>query len=116
VKPDLRVEHRRAHLRFEVLGTLSASIVSTERLEVVNIGASGALVQSTLPLPLHAEYEMQLVVDDHVSEVTVKVRRVSAAHPGPGGSRYEMGVEFLTISAETEEVLNQIVLASQAQV
>jgi hypothetical protein len=108
--------HRRAHLRFEVMGSMSASLLSTETLQVVNLGVSGALVDGELPLSVNAEYPMQLVLESHVSEVTVKIRRV-AAIPADGGScRYRIGVEFLTLSPEAEDVITQIVMASQAQV
>jgi hypothetical protein len=97
VKPSLNIEHRRAHLRFEVLGTMSASILSTETLQVVNLGISGALVESALPLPPNAEYQMQLVLEGHVSDVTVKVRRVTTAVGDNGVLRYRVGLEFLAI-------------------
>jgi hypothetical protein len=116
VKPSLRIEHRRAHLRFEVLGTMAASILSAETLQVVNLGASGALVDSALPLPPNAEYHMQLVLEGHVSDVTVKVRRIATAQGDDGVLRYRIGLEFLAISPEAEEVINQIVMFSQAQV
>jgi hypothetical protein len=95
---------------------MSASLLSTESLQIVNLGASGALVEAPLPLPQNAEYRMQLVLEGHVSEVTVKVRRVSTVGREPGDVRYRIGLEFLTISAEAEEVIRQIVMASQAQV
>jgi hypothetical protein len=118
-RPDgikARVEHRRAHMRFEVLGTMSASVQSVETLELVNLGVSGALVDSVLPLPLNAEYRMQLVLESHVSEVSVKVRRV-VSRPGDAASHrhYRIGLEFLALSPEAEDAINQIVLASQAQ-
>ena len=95
---------------------MSASLLSTETLQVVNLGVSGAMVDGALPLSVNAEYTMQLVLESHVSEVTVKVRRVSAVPAGAGASRYRIGLEFLTISPEAEDVITQIVMASQAQV
>ncbi|MGH9370363.1 MAG: PilZ domain-containing protein [Vicinamibacterales bacterium] len=111
-----RVEHRRAHMRFEVLGTMSASVLSTETLRVLNVGLSGALVEGAMPLPANAEYRMQLVLESHVSEVTVKVRRVAAVPGDRGSMRYQIGLEFLALSPEGEEAISQIVLANQAQV
>ena len=116
MKPPAHVGHRRGHLRFEVLGTMSASLLSTESLQIANLGASGALVEAALPLPLQAEYRMQLVLEGLVSDVTVKVRRVEAIGREPGGVRYRIGLEFLAISPEAEDVINQIVIASRAQV
>jgi hypothetical protein len=116
VRPSGHMGHRRAHLRFEVLGTMSASLLSTEELQVVNLGASGALVEAALPLPPNAEYRMQLVLESHVSEVSVKVRRVTAVARDLGPVRYRIGLEFLAISPEAEDMINQIVTANQAQV
>jgi hypothetical protein len=111
-----RVEHRRAHLRFEVLGTMSASVVATQQLQVVNLGVSGALVESAIQLPPNAEYRMQLVLETHVCEVTVKVRRVVSIRDEQGSPRYQIGLEFLTVSQETADVIGQMILANQAQV
>ena len=110
--------HRRAHLRFEVLGTMPASLLSTESLQVLNLGTSGALVESPLPLPPNAEYRMQLVLESHVADVTVKVRRVTAVARDSGHVRYRIGLEFLAMSPEAEDVINQIVMVAtnEAQV
>jgi c-di-GMP-binding flagellar brake protein YcgR len=106
---------RRAHLRFEVMGLMSASLLSNETLRVLNLGVSGALVEGALPLPANAEYRMQLVLESHVSEATVKIRRVTEIGRDLGALRYRIGLEFLTISAEAEDVIHRIVVANQAQ-
>lgn len=112
-----RVEHRRAQMRFEVMGTMSASVVSTETLQVLNLGLSGVLVESPLPLPPNAEYRMQLVLEAHVSEVTVKVRRVSSSVTlDSGPPRYRIGLEFIAMTPEAEEAVSQFVLANGAHV
>ena len=116
MKPAGYMGHRRAHLRFEVMGSMAASLLATETLQVVNLGVSGALVEGARPLSVNAEYTMQLVLESQVSEVTVKVRRVSALAADAGSARYRIGLEFLTITAEAEDVITQIVMASQAQV
>lgn len=116
VKPLAHMGQRRAHLRFEVVGSMPASLLSFETLPVVNLGASGALVDGTLPLQVNAEHAMQLVLDAHVSEVTVKVRRVSPVGGEEGAPRWRIALEFLTISSEAEELITQIVMANGAQV
>jgi c-di-GMP-binding flagellar brake protein YcgR len=94
---------------------MSASLLSTETLRVLNLGASGALVEAGVPLPLNAEYQMQIVLHSHVSEVTVKVRRVDVLAEESGPIRYQLGLEFLSISAEAEEIINEMVVSSQSQ-
>jgi hypothetical protein len=113
--PRTHLGDRRAHLRFEVMGLLTASLLSTETLRVRNLGVSGALVEGALPLAPNAEYRMQLVLESHVSEATVKIRRVSEVGHESGSVRYRIGLEFLAISPEAEGVIQGIVAASQAQ-
>ena len=100
---------RRAHLRFEVMGTMAGTVVSTEALRIVNIGASGALVDAELPLPLNAEYRMQLVVANHVSDATVKVRRIAEQRRAAEPVRYQIGLEFLEISLEAQDAITTLV-------
>lgn len=114
--PWAHMGDRRAHLRFEVIGMMTASLLSNESLRVLNLGASGALVEGALPLPPNAEYRMQLVLESHVSEATVKIRRVTEVGRDSGAVRYRIGLEFLAISAEAEDVIQRIVIANQAQI
>jgi hypothetical protein len=104
---------RRAHQRFEVLGTMAGSVISTEALRVVNIGASGALVEAELPLPLNAEYRMQLVVASTVIDATVKVRRVTEERRHTEPVRYLIGLEFLEISDDAQDAIGRLVMLAQ---
>jgi len=110
---DHRRDQRRAHLRFEVVGSTPGFLVSTQTLQVLNLGVSGALVEAAWALPEYAEYQVQLVLEQHVSEATVKVRRVVEIRPGPGEApRYQIGLEFLSITAEAEDEINRLVVTS----
>jgi len=86
-----------------------------ETLHLVNLGTNGALVESALPLPPNAEFTMQLVLDGHVSEATVKIRRVVEIRREDGALRYRIGLEFLVLSAEAEQVIHQFVAVNQEQ-
>src|SRR5215212_8269847 len=93
VKGPANSDHRRAHMRFEVVGNMPGALVSTQTLQVVNLGVSGALVEAGCALPEYAEYQVQLVLERHVSEATVKVRRVVEVRSRPGDpSRYQIGL------------------------
>ena len=59
---------------------------------------------------------MQLVLDSHVSEATVKIRRVGEIRRENGALRYRIGLEFLALSAEAEEVIRQFVNVHQTQI
>ena len=92
---------------------MPGSIVSTQTLTVVNLGVSGALVEAGCALPEYAEYQVQLVLERHVSEATVKVRRVSEVRSRAGEpSRYQIGLEFLSISPEAEDEINRLIVHS----
>jgi PilZ domain len=95
---------------------MAGSVASMETLHLVNLGTSGALVESALPLPPNAEFTMQLVLDGHVSEATVKIRRVIEIRREDGALRYRIGLEFLVLSAEAEQVIHQFVTVNQGQV
>jgi hypothetical protein len=84
-------------------------------LHIVNLGASGALVDSPLPLPPNAEFTMQFVLEGHVSDATVKIRRVIETRREDGAVRYRIGLEFLALSAEAEQMIQQLVTVNQAQ-
>ena len=55
VKASPNSDRRRAHLRFDVVGSMPGSVVSTQTLQVVNLGVSGALVEAGCALPEYAQ-------------------------------------------------------------
>ena len=100
---------RRRTLRFDVLGALSASLVSTETLRVLNLGVQGALVEAPLPLRADAHYSMRFVLHSHVSDVLVRIRRVTEIQREATCAIYLIGLEFLALSAEAEETIGRLV-------
>ena len=112
MKGTAHQDHRRAHLRFEVMGAMPGAVVSPQTLQVVNLAANGALVEADWPLSENSEHQMQLVLERHVSEATVKIRRVVELRPVDGsGCRYRIGLEFLSLVPEAEEEIRRIILA-----
>lgn len=92
---------------------MPGSVVSTQTLQVVNLGVSGALVEAGCALQEYGEYQVQLVLEQHVSEATVKVRRVVEVRASPGDiPRYQIGVEFLSITPEAEDEINRLLVNS----
>jgi hypothetical protein len=114
LKPSARGDHRREHLRFEMMGTTVGSVVAMQMLQVVNLGVSGALVEAGWPLTVNSEYEMQLVLDRHVSEVTAKVRRV-VKDGSVVPTRYRIALEFLAISKDASDEIDDLVAASRGR-
>ena len=95
---------------------MPATVLSSEPLRVLNLGTSGALVEGPVSLPPNAEYRMQLVLAGQVGEVTAKVRRVAVCARDASALRYEIGLEFLSMAPETEELIARVVSATEAQV
>ena len=92
---------------------MPGAIVSTQTLQVVNLGVSGALVEAGCALAEYAEYQVQLVLERHVSEATVKVRRVMEVRSRSGEApRFQIGLEFLSISPEAEDEINRLIVHS----
>jgi hypothetical protein len=92
---------------------MPGSLVSTQTLHVLNLGVSGLLVEAGCALPEYAEYQVQLVVEQHVSEATVKVRRVLDVRSQPGEPpRYQIGLEFLSITPEAEDEINRLLVTN----
>ena len=102
-----RGEQRRAHSRFELRGASTAGVRSMQQLDVLNVGLAGALVEASMPLPVNAEYQMQLVLRGDVTEANVKVRRVVALS-GRDPARYHIGLEFLSIAPDGLQLLQQL--------
>ena len=110
---DHRRDHRRAHLRFDVVGSMPGALVSTQTLHVLNLGVSGLLVEAGCALPEYAEFQVQLVLEQHVSEATVKVRRVLELRSQPGEPpRYQIGLEFLSLTPEAEDEINRLLVTN----
>jgi PilZ domain len=101
--------NRRRSLRFDVLGALTASLFSTETLRVLNLGIRGALVEAPLPLQPDTHYSMRFVLHSHVSDVMVRIRRVTEIERRATTARYLIGLEFLALSAEAEETIGRLV-------
>jgi hypothetical protein len=103
-------------MRFEIVGNMPGALVSTQTLQVMNLGVSGALVEAGCALPQYAEYQVQLVLERHVSEATVKVRRVVQlrAHQSGEPPKYQIGLEFLSLTPEAEDEIQRLIVTRLA--
>jgi hypothetical protein len=111
VKVPRKTDHRRAYPRFEIVGNMPAALASTQTFQVLNLGVSGALVESSCALPEYAELKVQLILDRHVSEALVKVRRVVHVRGRSGEpAKYQMGFEFLSLTPEAEDEINRLIV------
>jgi len=63
-------------------------------------------------LPEYAEFQVQLVLEQHVSEATVKVRRVELRSQPGEPPRYQIGLEFLSLTPEAEDEINRLLVTN----
>src|SRR5262245_34203774 len=86
---------RRARVRMEVLGTLWGTLELREAARVLNISASGALIDSPQPAALESAMPVSLVVEGEEVAVETKVRHLRQIVREGEAPRYHIGVEFV---------------------
>jgi hypothetical protein len=88
-----RVGDRRAHLRFEILGTLQGSVETSRRYEVREVSAIGALIEATELLEPGVRLKGRLVIAGRHEKIDAEVRETHKVH-GTDSGRYLIGIEF----------------------
>ncbi len=102
-----RLSDRRGRLRFELVGELAAALRTVEVLAVRDISWRGALVESSVPLPLESVQTLRFVSGDVMGEVTARVRHVTRTDAG-GAESYRIGFEFLDLQPDMREELGRL--------
>lgn len=102
-----RLSDRRGRLRFELVGDLAAALRTVEVLTVRDISWRGALVESSVPLPVESVQTLRFVSGDVMGEVTARVRHVTQVQAGAEES-YRIGFEFLDLQPGMREELGRL--------
>jgi hypothetical protein len=89
-----RIGDRRGRARFEIVGTLTGTLETVQRFKVRNVGAGGALVDSTVPLPLHSRITGRLAFRGQSREVRGEVRHITPLRDRADTMRYLIGVQW----------------------
>jgi hypothetical protein len=99
-----KIGDRRAKPRFEIVGDLWGSVDTSISLKLRNLGRGGALLESPLPLERDSVHRVTAVAAGVPYQVQMRVRHAlpAATH---AGSRYLIGVEFLQMSPDLEEII-----------
>jgi PilZ domain len=93
---------RRARVRFEVLGSLRATLEVDDVARVVDISQHGALIESAVPVALGSLQELHLNLAGQASKVSARVSRLQLVPPAGGlheSPRYRIGFEFVSPSS-----------------
>lgn len=104
---------RRQTTRFEVFGHLALTVFTSEPLRLLNVGSSGALVESSVPLASGSTHGMRLAVDADVADLTARVRRVVSVR-GAAGIMHLIALEFLSPSADAQALIGRLLAAGGA--
>jgi hypothetical protein len=101
-----RLGDRRGRPRFEIVGNLVGSLEILQRLEVRNLGSGGALVETSLDLPLGSRLGGRLLFRGRRREVRVEVRHVTPlSAPRGERTRYLVGLELLRKFSHVDDLL-----------
>lgn len=104
--PKERLGDRRTEVRFEIIGDLWATLVTTQSLPILNLGSGGMLVESASPLVVGSSQRLRLNIADRPREVTATVRHVTPARSRP--DRYLVGLAFVDLPVEARIWLDAI--------
>jgi hypothetical protein len=97
-----RIGDRRRGPRFEIVGTLSGTLETWRRLKLLNLGAGGALMESTTPMLPGTRANGRVVINGQLRDVRAIVRRVA---PEGTHRRYQVAVEWGQALAEGDALL-----------
>jgi len=107
-----RLGDRRVRPRFEIVGQLWGSLEAVQPLSLRNLGRDGALVESTLALPVDTVQRLSLAFDTVVCDVQARVCHVRPSRPDAADESYLVGLEFLGLPAAARQHIDRLVGAA----
>jgi hypothetical protein len=96
---------RRARGRFEIVGTLSGTLETTQRLELRNVGPGGALIESKVPLPIGSRLTGRLTLEGQTREVKAEVRHTIGQRVRGGSECYLVGIEWVDTPTPIDDLV-----------
>ena len=94
-----RLGDRRGRPRFEIVGELWGTLDAVVGMPLVNVGRGGALVESSVPLPVQSVHHVAVTCDGTPTAASVQVQHVNPVVGPDGKNRYLIGLQFLTMPA-----------------
>ena len=107
-----RFGDRRRGPRFEIVGTLSGTLETWQRLKLLNLSAGGALMESTIPMLPGTRANGRVAINGQLRDVRAIVRRVA---PDAGHRRFQVAVEWGQGLAGTDTLLTADPVPSRRQ-
>jgi hypothetical protein len=104
VKERIRGD-RRVKNRFELVGTLPGTLETWHRHRVRNLSPSGALVESSVSLPIGSRLTGKLQLHGATRDVKAEVRYVEAGAPSSNAVKYLIGLAWADGTRPMDDVL-----------
>jgi hypothetical protein len=104
VKERIRGD-RRVKNRFELVGTLPGTLETWHRHRVRNLSPAGALVESSIPLPLGSRLTGRLLFQGSQRDVKAEVRYAQEESTGSGAPRYLIGLAWAEGTGPMDDVV-----------
>jgi PilZ domain-containing protein len=99
---------RRDRVRFEVFGPFWGTFDVGEPVRVLDLSASGALIEAQQPLAVESVQSVKLMIDGQPTVTEAKVKHVRSAPLG-AVQRYLVGVEFLAAPSAFLDAVERLV-------
>lgn len=99
---------RRSRIRFEVFGAFWGTFDADDSARVRDLTRYGVLVEATRPLVVESIQRISLVVDGQPTLADARVRHLRATTTDHG-TRYLIGMEFITASVAFADAVDRLV-------
>jgi hypothetical protein len=104
------MESRIGGLRCKISNTRALKIDLPRKYQVRKISMSGMLVETDYPLDINAHFDIELLLKDAMVSILVKVINCTQ-RSSLKTSPYDIGMEFITMSENDKNILQQLLLA-----
>jgi PilZ domain len=100
-----RSTDRRGRKRFEIVGSLTGTLETWERLTIRNLSAAGALVETTTPFAVGDHISGRLLYQNRARNMRGEVRRVALEESEKGEKSYLVGILWTGSVGPVDELL-----------
>ena len=104
------IEKRLGGVRFKIRNGEKVKIDLQHEYRVKKISLSGMLVDTAFPLELNARHNIELFLNGHALQITIRVAH-SRDITVDGITRYDIGIEFIEMSGQDANVLQNFLNA-----
>ncbi len=99
-----KLENRLGGVRFKLSGNKTMQVDVPHEYKVKKISMSGMLVETEIPLEIESQCEMELYINSHGLKILARISNIKEEVSNEA-KRYEVGIEFLKMSEQDEDIL-----------